>query len=217
MATRSKRKQSHKSTEIVDEIDGHPLYPQYCFKLSPTVNTYAHMHACDIDALTTHSGFHGQNLFFHLNHPIQWVRVAGIVVAIDEYPGRRIYTVDDSSGVCIECLVDVPRADAALTAAVSGAKVDSKNLGKAELTPPAPKRVVPDEVDVGTLIDVKGGLSLFRGYKQIKILKATILRSTEQEVFFWEKIREFRHDVLAEPWQLTDKEVRRCRKEERRK
>lgn len=217
MAARSNRKRSHKSTETIDEIDGLPLYPQHCFKLSPTVNTYAHLHVCDIDALTTHSGFQGQNLFFHLNHPIQWVRIAGIVVAVDEYPGRRIYTVDDSSGVCIECLVDVPRADAALTTAVAVAKVDSKNLGKIDLTPPAPKRVVSNDVDVGTIIDVKGGLSLFRGHKQINILKATVLRSTEQEVAFWEKIRKFRHDVLEKPWQLTDKEVRRCRKEEERR
>ncbi|KAJ4393204.1 hypothetical protein N0V93_002412 [Gnomoniopsis smithogilvyi] len=217
MATRLNGKQTRKSAEIVDEIDGFPLYPQHCFKLSPTVNTYPHLRASDIDALTTHSGFHGQNLFFHLNHPIQWVRIAGIVVAVDEYPGRRIYTVDDSSGVCIECLVDVPRADAALTAAVVAAKVDSKTDHKSNLAIPAPKRIVPEEVDVGTVIDVKGGLSLFRGNKQIKILKATILRSTEQEVAFWEKVRKFRRDVLEKPWQLTDKEVRRCRKEEERR
>lgn len=201
---------SHKSAEPVDEIDGLPLYPQHCFKLSRTVNTYPHLHARDIDALTTHSGFHGQNVFFHLNHPIQWVRIAGIVVAVDDYPGRRIYTVDDSSGVCIECLADVPRTDTALSAALAA--------GKAGSATQAPKRVVPDEVDVGTVIDVKGGLSLFRGHKQVKILKATVLRSTEQEVAFWEKIREFRLDVLEKPWKLSEKEVRRCRKEvERRK
>lgn len=217
MATGPKRKQQKESAETIDKIDGLPLYPQHCFKLSPTVNTYPHLLASDIDALTTHSGFHGQNLFFHLNHPIQWVRIAGIVVAVDEYPGRRIYTVDDSSGACIECLVDIPRADAALTAAVAVAKLDSKSTTKAGLATPAPKRVVPEEVDVGTIIDVKGGLSLFRGNKQIKILKVTILRSTEQEVAFWEKTQKFRRDVLEKPWQLTDKEVRKCRKEEEKR
>lgn len=218
MATRHKRRQNQRPAETIDKIDGLPLYPQHCFKLSPTVNTFACLHASDIDALTTHSGFHGQNLFFHLNHPIQWVRIAGIVVAVDEYHGRRIYTVDDSSGVCIECLIDVPRTDAALTATVAVTKLDSKTTGRPDLTAPATKRVVPEEVDVGTIIDVKGGLSLFRGNKQIKILKVTILRSTEQEVAFWEKTRKFRRNVLENPWQLTDKEVRRCRKEaERRK
>lgn len=216
MATRPE-KQRQRSPETAGEIDGLPLYPQHCFKLSPTVNTYPHLRASDIDALTTHSGFHGQNLFFHLNHPIQWVRIAGIVVAVDVYPGRRIYTVDDNSGVCIECLVDVPRTDAALTAAVAATKPDSKTTSKPNLATPAPKRVVPVDVNVGTIIDVKGGLSLFRGQKQIKILKATVLRSTEQEVAFWEKTRKFRQDILMKPWKLTDKEVRRCRKEEERR
>lgn len=211
-----------------DQIAGLPLYPQHCFKLSPTVNTYPHLRASDIAALTTHAGFHGQDVFFHLNHPIQWVRIAGVVVAVDEYPGRRIYTVDDSSGVCIECLVDVPRTDAALTAAVGkpaqavSAKVDPKHTRKggeeaAKVVEKAPKRVVPEEVDVGTVVDMKGGLSVFRGNKQIKILKATVLRSTEQEVAFWEKIQKFRREVLDKPWTLTDKEVRRCRKEEERR
>lgn len=217
----------------IEQIAGLPLYPQHCFKLSPTVNTYPHLRARDIAALTTHAGFHGQDVFFHLNHPIQWVRIAGVVVAVDEYPGRRIYTVDDSSGVCIECLVDVPRTDAALTAAVAAAaagkteaavagKVDPKHTRKgaqeaARTAAVAPKRVVSEEVDVGTVMDVKGGLSVFRGNKQIKILKATVLRSTEQEVAFWEKIQKFRRDVLDQPWTLTDKEVRRCRKEEERR
>ncbi|CAN8097975.1 unnamed protein product [Discula destructiva] len=221
-AARPTRKLS--ARKATEEIDGLPLYPQHCFKLSPTVNTYPHLRARDIDALTTHAGFQGQNVFFHRNHPIQWVRIAGVVIAVDEYPGRRIYTVDDSSGVCIECLVDVPRTDAALTAAVAAVagKADKRAAtGKHMTNTPskatAPRRAVPEEVDVGTIIDVKGGLSLFRGNKQIKILKATVLRSTEQEVAFWEKIRKFQQHVLDTPWKLTDKEIRKCRKEEERR
>lgn len=171
----------------------------------------------------------GQNVFFHLNHPVQWVRVAGVVVAVDEYPGRRIYTLDDSSGVCIECTVEVLRAETALASAVAPIAGRAGPVGAARALPkdavsisttgaPAPsKTIVPAEVDVGTIIDVKGGLALFRGYKQIKILKATVLRSTEHEVAFWEKVEQFRRDVLEKPWRLTDKEVRRCRKDEERR
>lgn len=223
-ATKSKGKPNAPLSQTgADEIDGLPLYPQHCFKLSPTVNTYPHLRVADIAALTTHAGFHGQNLFFYRNHPIQWVRIAGIVVAVDDYTGRRIYTIDDSSGVCIECLMDVPRTDKSPTSAVAaaatgkaGAKRTTGKAADATAATPA-KRAVPDEVDVGTVVDVKGGLSVFRGNKQIKILKATVLRSTEQEVAFWERIRKFRQDVLDMPWQLTDKEVRRCRKEEERR
>lgn len=160
----------------------------------------------------------GQNVFFHLNHPVQWVRIAGIVVAVDEHPGRRIYTVDDSSGVCIECVVDVPKPDAGLSAALTAGKTDSNSTNKPDSKANVTPRVtVPAEIDVGTIIDVKGGLALFRGHKQIKILKATVLRSTEQEVAFWEKIKQFREDVLNKPWELTGKEVRKCRKDEERR
>lgn len=140
-------------------------------------------------------------MFFHLNHPIQWVRIAGIVVAVDEYPGRRIYTIDDSSGVCIECMVEVPKPQDPINATVVTEKT---------------KPIVSPDVDVGTVVELKGGLTTFRGNKQIKILRATVLRATEQEMNFWDKAREFRADVLEKPWKLTDREIRRCRKEEER-
>lgn len=120
-----------------------------------------------------------------------------MVVAVDEFPHRRIYTVDDSDGLCIECVADVP-------------KLDSHDSAKATAT------LIPKDVDVGTVVDVKGGLALFRGNKQVKIEKMTVLRSTDEEVVLWEKARQFRGDVLDKPWTLTDREVRRCRKEAER-
>lgn len=111
--------------------------------------------------------------------------------------------MDDSSGVCIECTVDLPKFDPSI-------KLDSKEQ------PVAGKARVPDEVDVGTLVDIRGGLTLFRGNKQIKIEKATMIRSTEQELICWEKVQAFRLEVLDRAWRLTDKEVRRCRKEAER-
>lgn len=120
-----------------------------------------------------------------------------MVVAVDEFPHRRIYTVDDSDGLCIECIADVP-------------KPDPHNHSKATTA------TVPKDVDVGTVVDVKGGLALFRGNKQIKIEKMVVLRSTDDEVVLWGKARQFRGDVLDKPWKLTDRQVRRCRKEAER-
>jgi hypothetical protein len=120
-----------------------------------------------------------------------------VVVAVDEFPHRRIYTVDDSDGSCIECVADVSRGD-----------------------PHDPSRatapIIPKDVDVGTVVDVKGGLALFRGNRQVKVEKMTVLRSTNEEVVLWEKARQFRGDVLDKPWKLTQREVRRCRKEAER-
>lgn len=135
----------------------------------------------------------GQDVFFRRNLPLRWVRIAGIVVAIDNFPHRRIYTIDDSDGLCIECVADLPKAE-----------------------PHDPTGVTAPTVDVGAVVDVKGGLALFRGNKQIRIEKMTVLRSTNEEVALWEKARQFRGDVLDRPWKLTDREIRKCRKEAER-
>ncbi|KAI7777715.1 ob-fold nucleic acid binding domain-containing protein [Diaporthe eres] len=181
------------------EKDEHPVYPQYCFHLSPTINRFCPLRSGNIESLTTHPGFAGQDVFFHRNLPLRWVRIAGMVVAVDEFPHRRVYTVDDSDGLCIECVADV-------------SKLDSNEPAK-PATATIPKDV---DVDVGSVVDVKGGLALFRGNKQIKIEKMTVLRSTDEEVVLWEKARQFRGEVLDKPWKLTDREVRRCRKEAER-
>ncbi|GAP87115.2 putative ob-fold nucleic acid binding domain-containing protein [Rosellinia necatrix] len=208
-------------------------YPQYCFHLSPTINKWCPLQAADIVGLLCRPGFEDIDVFFYLNHPIRWVRITGVVVAIDDYRGHRVYTVDDSTGQCIECAVSSPKpasdkttysgsgdlkradpqpaatrnatvahaAETAASGAVAGA-------GTTTTTPP----LTDTDIDVGTVLDVKGRVTLFRGQKQIKIQKATPVFSTNQEVLFWDKIRDFRREALSEPWALTDREVRRCRK-----
>ncbi|KAG8406925.1 hypothetical protein J3459_018526 [Metarhizium acridum] len=190
-------------------------YPRYCFHLSPTANNWCLLRVSDIHALKQHAGFEGENFFFYRNLPIKWVRVVGPVVAVDDFYGRRVYTVDDSSGKCIEAMINTqPPAPvnnvAALqcqpgTAACDAAKPSALNI----LDPPGPY----GNVDVGDVVDVKGALSTFRDEKQIKIEKLVIVKSTAQEVKMWERRSKFRHEVLDNPWILSDKEIRRCRKE----
>ncbi|KAI0169001.1 hypothetical protein GGR52DRAFT_553208 [Hypoxylon sp. FL1284] len=179
-------------------------YPAYCFHLSPTVNKWCPLRAVDIQGLECRPGFEADNVYFSLNHPIRWVRVVGVVVAIDEYYGRRIYTVDDSSGKCVECSLDVPKpADSTRRNGLIG-----------DATPAEPVKDAPySDIDVGMVIDVKGSTKLFRGQKQIHIQKLQRIRSTNQEVQFWNKIRDFRRDVLSQPWTLGKREVRQCKKQ----
>jgi Telomere regulation protein Stn1 len=157
----------------------------------------------------------GQDLYFHRNHPIKWVRVAGVVVAIDDFHNRRIYTVDDSSGSTIECVVKVPQPPAGSDRAL-GAKQESV-AAKASKTTVAEtnqeqSQKLDSEVDVGHIIDIKGGVGIFRDMKQILVEKITHLRSTEQEVRFWEKVTQLRNEVLNQPWVLSEREVRKCRR-----
>ncbi|ETS78011.1 hypothetical protein PFICI_10073 [Pestalotiopsis fici W106-1] len=182
-------------------------YPQYCYHLSPTITKWCPLEASHIAKLRWHPGFEGQDdTFFHLNHPIRWVRVVGLVVAIDSFYARRVYTVDDSTGVCIECTISIsPPAPA------DGEKADKDAEQAAEQAALDPYA----DIDVGMVVDVKGNLSLFRDEKQIKIQKMQQVKSTNQEVEFWNKIKSFRSDILGKPWVLEKKVLRRLEKENR--
>lgn len=149
------------------------------------------------------------------------------MVAIDDYYGRRVYTLDDGTGQCIECTISIPRdtkgninhrdngesktaepqaASTRNTTIAHGAETHTSTGGT------APTPGTPDNIEVGTVLDVKGSVDIFRGEKQIKIQKATPIRSTNEEALFWDKIRDFRRDVLYKPWTLKDREVRKCRR-----
>lgn len=176
-------------------------------------------------ALTYESG---QDFYFCRNLPIRWARIVGIVVAVDEFAGRRAFTIDDSSGVCME----------AITAYTPPPKAQDPGEATKDVGAHAQPTVLPhgqpskhdggkqsvetqhslpyEEIDVGAVVDVKGRLTTFRDEMQIKIEKMVSLKSTAQEITLWEKRAKFRRDVLDPPWVLRDKEVRRCRKEAER-
>ncbi|KAK4195211.1 hypothetical protein QBC40DRAFT_211959 [Triangularia verruculosa] len=183
------------------------FYPQFCFHLSPTIGRWCHLRATDIAALTFNPGFEGQDVYFYGNHPIKWARIAGVVVAIQEFAHRIIYTIDDSSGATIECVVATPPQFPAVTNYKTPRDPNLSADGK-----PLPK--IDGPIDVGHIIDIKGGISIFRDVKQIRAEKITHLRTTEQEAVFWGKIALLRKEVLCRPWVLDSREVRKLRREE---
>lgn len=170
------------------------------------------------DVTVTDENQTGQDLYFHGNHPIKWVRVVGIVVAVDEYGPRRIYTVDDSSGATIECAVDLPRPDttksgSTLAQQQQPACKDAQAATEATSLTGTRQPNIDGDVDVGHILDVRGSIRVFRHAKQVRVDTIIHMRSTEQEVRFWNKLTRFREDVLDLPWVLDRKEVRRCRRE----
>ncbi|KAM0417691.1 hypothetical protein ACHAPD_004032 [Fusarium lateritium] len=88
-------------------------------------------------------------------------------------------------------------------------------LKKADANPPLPTDPFPT-IDVGCVVDIKGGLSSFRDERQLTIEKMLVVRSTQQEVALWEKCIRFQSKVLAKPWVLRKSEIRRCRHEAER-
>ena len=80
---------------------------------------------------------------------------------------------------------------------------------------PTEKKAVPidSDIDVGHVLDVKGGLKVYRTTKQIEVEKIVHLRSTQQEMHFWNKITQLRREVLSKPWKVDAQERRRCRRQ----
>lgn len=158
----------------------------------------------------------GEDFYFHRNLPIKWIRAVGPIAAIDEFGSKRVFTIDDSSGKCIEAVVNIQ-----LPSAVKGASGTLQyqcgaTAGEAAKSSVLEVLNVPkpfDHFDVGDVVDVKGGLSTFRDERQIKIEKMVIVKSTAQETVLWQKRSKFRREVLNTPWVLREKDIRRCRKE----
>ncbi|TGJ81895.1 hypothetical protein E0Z10_g6873 [Xylaria hypoxylon] len=200
-------------------------YPQYCFHLSPTINTWCPLRASDVAGLASRPGFEDIDVFFFLNHPIRWVRIIGVVVAIDHYYGHRVYTIDDSTGQCIECAISTPNANnekinhgdsrqvkTTRPPIVPANTTTVAHTSETRTTSTVPTAPSPIDIDIGMVLDVKGSVQVFRDQMQIKIQKVTRVLSTNQEVNFWDKTRDFRRDMLSQPWILKDTEVRRCRR-----
>ena len=155
------------------------------------------------------------------------MRVVGVVVAIDEFAGRRVFTIDDSSGCCIEAVTTY--AATIKTDQPTGANNPAANDGRQQPRQQATgatsvveekkdeSSALPyDNIDVGYVVDIKAKLTTFRDEMQLKIEKLVSLQSTAQEVALWKRRAEFRRNILEKPWTLEEREIRKCRKEDER-
>jgi endo-1,3(4)-beta-glucanase len=164
----------------------------------------------------------GRPLYHHSNHPIKWVRLTGVIVAVDDFYGRKVYTLDDSSGKCIECTCPAPAPPKPTTlssAAVPAVTITEPALKEPEGPTVTNPKVPWDEVDVGVVVKIKGGIREFRDERQVEIIKVEVLRSTDQEVRCWNEVLAFRRDILSVPWVVSreqeEKYKRRAMREKR--
>lgn len=174
-------------------------YPHYCFQYSATYNTWVRLTAAVVHALEARRGFEGmiwirrmmshiiltevqnnnlkgQNTYFHLNHPIRWIRLVGVIVAFDAYPNRVQMTLDDSSGLTIEifCRKETSTAPVTDTTVDRHGAIKLHDLCQQETnghvcTTNEGYKVNLQGIDVGSVVKVKGGISEFRGGKQLTL------------------------------------------------
>lgn len=83
------------------------IYPASHFTKAPTYKKWVKLTAADVQDLQQEPSFEGQSIYFHLNHPIEFVYVIGPVVAIDHVTTKyntyfTMLEIDDGSGSIIE-------------------------------------------------------------------------------------------------------------------
>ncbi len=148
----------------------------------------------------------GQRIYFHLNHPIRFVRVVGVIVAIDDINSKyTVLTIDDGSGATIELkIVRIPPdeynpVDSPSNTTITNVNVVSE-LGVFEVT------VDNHCLDIGTVIKAKGTVSEFRGIKQLDLKRIWVVTTTNEEAQAWAETATFKQEVLSKPWHVSAKE-----------
>ncbi|KAF8467622.1 hypothetical protein BDZ91DRAFT_656858, partial [Kalaharituber pfeilii] len=177
-------------------------YGKAFFHLSKAYNSWAKLTATDVFRLQTRPGFEaGQNIYFFLNHPIRWVRLVGVIIGFDQFETRKLIyfaIVDDGSGQTISVIYFEPKPDAPGTqngtSSAHSAPVDFRNI------------------DLHSVVKVKGEIEEYRGERQIKLRKIELLKDTNAEVDAWASGTKFKRDVLLKPWVIPEKEVQKVKR-----
>ncbi|KAF2258020.1 hypothetical protein CC78DRAFT_526948 [Lojkania enalia] len=189
------------------------LFPAYCFRASPTYNTWVKLTAADIQALRTEPDFQSQNIYFYLNHPIRYVCLVGVVVAIDDINMKyTVLTIDDGSGATVEVKIvrltpDVYNpVESSSNTAIDNVHVISR-YGIFEIM------VNEARLAIGSVIKAKCTISEFRNQKQLELKRVWVLFTTDEEAKAWTKAAVFKREVLSIPWQLSSVEHKKITKE----
>lgn len=182
---------------------GHQIYPKRYFNASPTWFTWNPLTATDVHALRNEPGFEGQHIYFHHNHPIQFVRLVGLVAEIDLIAGKHVvFTLDDSSGACIEIKTTLrERKDGDHAEYPSNTVIN--NLDVYQSLGPLTAHIDKKAIDLGTVIKAKGSIHTFRSTRQLKLERIWIVKDTNEEAKAWSETAKWRRDVLSKPWTLT--------------
>lgn len=181
----------------------HQIYPKRYFDASPTWFQWNRITAADVHELREVNGFEGQNIYFHLNHPIRYVRLVGMVVDVEVKSNKYILiTLDDSGGACIEIKTEfrnIKEDDHAEYP--SNTVVDNVNVDVSLGIPSV--RINNESTGIGTIMKAKGTLDSFRKTRQLKLERAWIVKDTNEEAKAWSETAQWRRDVLSKPWVLT--------------
>lgn len=147
-----------------------------------------------------------QHLYFHLNHPIRYVRLVGVIVAIEDINLKyTVLTMDDGSNANIELkIVRIPSEDR--KAGIASTKTTLKNVDVISHFGVFEVMVDNHRLDIGTVVKAKGTISVFRGIKQLDLKRIWVVATTNEEAQAWDETAAYKQEVLSEPWRLSSAE-----------
>ena len=183
-----------------------PIYPRKYFSVSPTFNHWNKLTCFDLHHhLRAEPGFQGQKLLFHLNHPIQFVRLVGVLVEIDTVAEGRytLLTLDDGSGACAVVKI-VRRKEAEREDGVqwpSNTEVDNVDV-RVRVGAPLEVYLNGQVVQLGSVLKVKGTLDTFRSTRQLELKRLFLVPDTTAEAQAWSETARWKSEVLSQPWVL---------------
>ncbi|KAM0716771.1 hypothetical protein Q7P37_008216 [Cladosporium fusiforme] len=188
-----------------------PFYKKIYFGASPTWDVWNKLTAAHVFALTELSGFEGQNVYFHGNHPIRYVYLCGMIQQIDLAPGAgasrfALLSLDDGSGSAIEVKI-TRRQDFFQEGEVFPSNTMVDNLDVTATWGLASLLVDKKPIHVGSILKVKGTITSFR-QRQIDLKRVFVVKDTNEEAAFWAGVAEHRRKVLSRPWVLTDADMK---------
>ena len=144
-------------------------------------------------------------IFHYINHPVQYVAVVGVVVEVNEFNAKYyLFILDDSSGETLEIVYPrPPGAPTDVTRPVNQVTQQESQLDPDEVE----LHRLLSGVDVGSVLNVKGHITTFRSYRQLRIERIRVLSDTNEEASFWSSMHAFHEAVLSKPWVLTEQDI----------
>ncbi|KAI9752621.1 MAG: hypothetical protein M1835_001082, partial [Candelina submexicana] len=131
------------------------------------------------------------NIYFYANHPINYVRLVGVLVGFDDFTNEKwgFMELDDGSGATIEIKWAKPPPLPPLAADKGNGLLDGQKgikghavtkeadikTPKQEIKNSAGERIDMDGIDLGSVVKVKGNIDSFRGVRQIVLQRISTL------------------------------------------
>lgn len=192
--------------------------PRYYDALSPTWFQWNKLTAYDIlHHIRSEPNFGGQDVWFWLNHPIQFFQVVGLVVQIDSVANGRyiLLTIDDSSGVNME--VKIERKAEGRKRESEGSENSYTENVDVFLDMGLPVVMLHGKrVEIGEVMQVKGTLTTFRSEKQIVVKRLRRIPDTNQEAAWWSLMADWKRTTLSRPWVIAPEDMANVDREQKK-